>query len=268
MIEIIGKNGSGKSYIANELYRQGYQRNVGYTTRKMRFGEVDGIDYHFISENEFTKLITENALVDYKMRNGCYYGIARNNLTPKTVLVSGDRRKIMEETGLPILSIYIDADLVTRYHRMLSRKLSNQEIFARLHTENFAYLDDFESIFVDNNSSSDIISPILDIIDGNSDAKVISNQEFLQSKQKSLFGCSDPNLLLKLLKYEEYIMRKFYLEHKDLEDSKTKEEYTALMASYARFIGIDSHIVNDDLSVFLKTGEYQFDYKVRRRVKK
>ena len=50
MIEIIGKNGAGKSYLANELYNFGFKRNVGYTTRPMRDGEINGVDYYFISK--------------------------------------------------------------------------------------------------------------------------------------------------------------------------------------------------------------------------
>ena len=52
MIEIIGKNGSGKSYLANKLYNLGFKRNVGYTTRPIRDNEIDGLDYFFITQEK------------------------------------------------------------------------------------------------------------------------------------------------------------------------------------------------------------------------
>ena len=55
MIEIIGKNGAGKSYLANKLYHLGFERNVGYTTRPIRDGEIDGIDYFFTRNNFISK---------------------------------------------------------------------------------------------------------------------------------------------------------------------------------------------------------------------
>ena len=53
MIELIGKNGSGKTFIANELGKRGYEKVVGYTTRPMRENEINKVDYNFIKKREF-----------------------------------------------------------------------------------------------------------------------------------------------------------------------------------------------------------------------
>ena len=68
MIEIIGKNGAGKTYLANRLNQLGFQRVVGYTTRPMREGEINGVDYFFITKEEFEEHIRNNEFVDYKKR--------------------------------------------------------------------------------------------------------------------------------------------------------------------------------------------------------
>lgn len=94
MIEIIGKNGAGKSYLANKLYYLGFKRNVGYTTRPIRDGEIDGIDYFFITKEKFEEYIVNNDFVEYKIRNGFYYGILKNNISNNTILVSGDTKKL------------------------------------------------------------------------------------------------------------------------------------------------------------------------------
>ena len=44
------------------------------TTRQMRAGEVDGKSYHFVSREEFERLIREDAFLEYAQFGGNYYG--------------------------------------------------------------------------------------------------------------------------------------------------------------------------------------------------
>ncbi len=48
--------------------------SVSATTRKPRNGEIHGIDYFFVTENEFCNMIDNNGLLEYAKYNGCYYG--------------------------------------------------------------------------------------------------------------------------------------------------------------------------------------------------
>ena len=52
MILILGKNGAGKSYLLDHLAKKGFCKVVGYTTRPMRNGEVDGSDYFFLTKEK------------------------------------------------------------------------------------------------------------------------------------------------------------------------------------------------------------------------
>lgn len=56
-IILVGPGGSGKDHLAKQLVERGYKKAVSCTTRPPRKGEVDGVDYHFIEEPEFRKLI-------------------------------------------------------------------------------------------------------------------------------------------------------------------------------------------------------------------
>ena len=96
--------------------------------------------------------------------------------------------------------------------------------------------------------------------------KQISNRDFLMSK--TTIGSNSPNPVVKLLKFEEYLLRKFYLEGKDLNNPETEEEYKDLMVTFARFIGIKNKIIDGDLHVSLGLEKYQFDYQIRSRIKK
>ena len=56
LIIICGKTNSGKSTLKNALLQHGFESIVTYTTRSPRLGEVNGVDYHFVSEEEFENL--------------------------------------------------------------------------------------------------------------------------------------------------------------------------------------------------------------------
>ena len=53
MLILIGKMGSGKDTIKNELIKLGMKNCCTYTTRPKRLGELDGRTYHFITDKEF-----------------------------------------------------------------------------------------------------------------------------------------------------------------------------------------------------------------------
>ena len=74
MIVIVGESASGKSTvekILNEKY--GMRKVVSYTTRPPRDTEVNGVDYNFISMNDFLDLDKEKAL------NICLYGLNKKD---------------------------------------------------------------------------------------------------------------------------------------------------------------------------------------------
>ena len=58
-IFLIGPQGSGKTTLAKELERRGYEQILAYTTRPPRGNEIEGVDYHFVTDAEF-----ENAFLD------------------------------------------------------------------------------------------------------------------------------------------------------------------------------------------------------------
>lgn len=62
-----GPSGCGKSSVIKKILKDvdNIELSVSVTTRGMRQGEVDGVDYFFISEDEFKKLVNNNALYEY-----------------------------------------------------------------------------------------------------------------------------------------------------------------------------------------------------------
>lgn len=69
-----GPSGVGKSTVIAELRRTHPEiwLSVSVTTRKPRPGEVDGRDYYFISDDDFDKLIADNALLEWATPHGTH----------------------------------------------------------------------------------------------------------------------------------------------------------------------------------------------------
>ncbi|MGL5716536.1 MAG: hypothetical protein ACRCXX_14465 [Cetobacterium sp.] len=74
LIIIVGPSLSGKDMIANEFFASKIATKlISTTTRESRGGEVDGVDYYFISESEF-----EDAVVNQKFFEHVTYGVNKD----------------------------------------------------------------------------------------------------------------------------------------------------------------------------------------------
>ena len=82
IIVISAPSGAGKTTICNELQRRKphIKFSVSCTTRPIREHEVDGVNYHFLSDQEFTEKVQNNEFVEYENVHGYYYGTLRKTL--------------------------------------------------------------------------------------------------------------------------------------------------------------------------------------------
>lgn len=76
LLVISGPSGSGKSSLMKELLEQVPQTyfSISSTTRSIREGEKDGVNYHFISKAEFEKEIEEGFFLEWAKVHDNYYG--------------------------------------------------------------------------------------------------------------------------------------------------------------------------------------------------
>jgi guanylate kinase len=79
VIVISGPSGVGKDAILNQMKERSYPFffTVTCTTRRKRAGEVDGKDYHFVSEEEFQQLLKQDGLLEWAKVYGNYYGVPK-----------------------------------------------------------------------------------------------------------------------------------------------------------------------------------------------
>lgn len=79
LIVISGPSGVGKDSVVQRMQSRGLPLHfvVTATTRPRRPGEVDGIDYHFVSKDEFAELIEQDSLIEYAIVYNDYKGIPK-----------------------------------------------------------------------------------------------------------------------------------------------------------------------------------------------
>ena len=113
MIVISGPAGSGKGTVNAHLLATGeFVYSVSATTRAPRQGEIDGVNYHFISREEFEARIASGGMLEYTEYCGNYYGTPRKEA--EAVLDSG-KNLILEievEGARNIKARYPDAVLI------------------------------------------------------------------------------------------------------------------------------------------------------------
>lgn len=79
LIVLSGPSGVGKDTVRMRLLQSGYPLYfvVTYTTRERRPKEVDGTDYHFISEGEYDRILKEDGFLEHAHILGHRYGVPR-----------------------------------------------------------------------------------------------------------------------------------------------------------------------------------------------
>lgn len=83
LLVVSGPSGVGKSTITNKLRAdERFWISVSVTTRRIRTGEVDGVDYHFVSDEKFEEMIKANEFLEFAEFAGAKYG------TPKKAVES------------------------------------------------------------------------------------------------------------------------------------------------------------------------------------
>ncbi len=83
---ITGPSGVGKGTLIRTLRERipELELSVSATTRSPRPGEADGVDYHFLDDAEFERLVAEGAFVEHARYSGRRYGTLRSELESRT----------------------------------------------------------------------------------------------------------------------------------------------------------------------------------------
>ena len=155
---LVGKSAAGKDSIAYLLSKQpGWHNVVSCTTRPKREKEVDGVNYHFLTGDEFAKKVINGDMLEATYFNDWHYG------TMKSALVDGInvgvwnpegydclRETVKFDKDVILLPYYIKCSDKTRLLRSLNREKNPDvyEIVRRFQAdeEDFEWLDEEDDI--------------------------------------------------------------------------------------------------------------------------
>lgn len=151
LLIIGGKSGSGKDSVVKEFEKNGWKRIVKYTNRPKREGEIDGVDYHFVSI-ELMETIPFIFKQSFVVANGdtWYYGFPmehimlpdnKNNkyiiiMTPFEYNKFLDMIKDLKTIGKDFISVQIDVPDDIRRERLIKRGDDIEEINRRIEADN------------------------------------------------------------------------------------------------------------------------------------
>lgn len=172
MIILMGKSGAGKDTVMQfnlGLHPCIYHEVISATTRPPRDYEIDGQDYHFISEKEFLQHIFNEEMLEASEFNGWFYGTLISTLHPTkcnlAILSPESATIVYEDPRIDSMVIYIDADDKVRLLRALNREESPDcaEICRRFQADekDFAQSEIIPDQIIQNNL---VLSKTLDLL--------------------------------------------------------------------------------------------------------
>ncbi len=136
-----GPSGVGKSTIINELIKhKNLYFSISHTTREKRHNEIDGVDYFFVTINEFNNLINSKYFIEYEKYGTDFYGTGKDQLinndliTVLDVEVNG-ATKLLEDNS-DFVGIFIDIENSELIKRLENRGHDQEFINKRMNLAN------------------------------------------------------------------------------------------------------------------------------------
>ena len=134
-------SGTGKTSLVKRLLSEepGLSLSVSYTTRQPREGEVDGKDYHFVTQAQFDARLSSGDFLEYATIYGNSYGTSRSaidaQLKEGDILLEIDWQgalQIMEKPTASLVSIFIlPPSLKELENRLRKRGKDDEETILR-----------------------------------------------------------------------------------------------------------------------------------------
>ena len=150
MLCLCGESGVGKDTLMKKLIEKyNYRRLVTYTTRPKRDGEVNGIDYHFVTPKVFHELCASDFFAEttsYTVANGevWEYGTAIKDVKDDTIVILNPHglKELKKDKSLDIIAVHLFAPHGEIWNRLRKRGDDSDEVARRMETDK----KDFEDI--------------------------------------------------------------------------------------------------------------------------
>lgn len=177
LIVLSGPSGVGKGTIRKAMFEKenhNFSYSISMTTRKPREGEVDGVDYYFVSKEEFLKRIEEGKFLEHAEFVGNYYGTPLDKVNEqldlgKEVVLEIDVAGAMQVKKLvpdSVLIFILPPSKEALYERLKGRGTETEEVIKkRIETANKELLiaENYDYAVI-NNTVDKAVDEIIEII--------------------------------------------------------------------------------------------------------
>jgi guanylate kinase len=149
---LVGPSGSGKDFLLRGLLKKNLNYSPKFTTRPKRKFETNGLEYKFISNEDFSNLKSEDKIKTCQIfligENLWYYGVTKENFDKNQlfIMTPHEIKQLSEEDLKKCFVVYLDIDLDIRKKRLIKREDQNDSIERRLNADaidfqNYNYYD-------------------------------------------------------------------------------------------------------------------------------
>ena len=164
MLILSSPSGVGKTTLTKKIQQkyQNFKISVSHTTRKPRSNEVNGIDYFFVKEKEFKKLIDQDKFYEYAKIYNNYYGTLKEKVN--SIIKKNDIIFDIDWQGTQQLSKHKELELIKIYlitksqdeikERLINRNQNSQEEIEQRfssYAENVKHWSDYDYIIINDN---------------------------------------------------------------------------------------------------------------------
>ena len=165
MLILSSPSGAGKTTLTKKIQQkyQNFKISVSHTTRKPRSNEVEGIDYFFVSHDEFEEKISKNEFYEYAKIFDNFYGTSRNSVNEilrknNNILFDIDwqgTQQLSKFKELKLVKIFLlPPDKKELEKRLVQRNQDNIEIISkRLKTydKDIYHWSDYDHVIINDN---------------------------------------------------------------------------------------------------------------------
>ena len=164
LVILSSPSGVGKTTLTKKIQQKysSLKLSVSHTTRAARSNEVDGVDYYFVSQEKFEKLIKEKKFYEYAKIFNNYYGTLKTNvdenIKKNDILFDIDwqgTKQLSEHKNLNLLKIYLITDSKKELKKRLIKRNQNSleevEFRFKAFDEDIKHWKDYDYIVINKN---------------------------------------------------------------------------------------------------------------------
>ncbi len=163
MLILSSPSGVGKTTLTKKIQQKypNFKISVSHTTRTPRSNEIDGVDYHFVSNEKFKDLIKQNKFYEYAKIFENFYGTSKEyvdkTIKNNDILFDIDwqgTKKLSKFKNLNLIKIYLIADKSELKKRLIKRNQNTPEEIEKRYKsydEDIKHWVDYDYIIINKN---------------------------------------------------------------------------------------------------------------------